>query len=116
MQGGDVAGAYGMQYRFDFNQATTYANKDVYPPYTEFIEVEMKEDVYPYGMHIGCTRGCYATVSIKAKRGSQWVSVWQGRASNNEAVELQKRAEYFHFSMPEFCHVPFKTKKSFELV
>ena len=66
IDGGDAAGAYGMQYRYSSNQADGYADKNVYPPYTEYIELEFQHEVFPYGLHIGCSRGCHATVSIKA--------------------------------------------------
>ena len=115
MEGGDIAGAYGDQYRYTFNQAETYDNSNVYPPYTEFIEVEFKEKVYPWGMHIGCPRGCYSVVAIKAKYTdemgvSTWVTVYKGEADKARWDKQFESKVYSHFDVPKFCNQAFASK------
>ena len=101
--------AYGMNYAFNHNQDDFYANPDVQPPYTEFIEVSYKEDVYPVGVVIGCTRGCYAVVSIKAMYNDSWVSIYTGKADPDADSERRSFQLYHHFE-PDTCHQPFKTR------
>ena len=115
-QGGDSARAYGMQYDFSHNQADFYQNSVVDPPHNQYIEVLYDTPVYPSGITIGCTRGCYSVVGVKAKyvNGSsgapysEWVTMWKGATDPNKDADRFQKGLYLHFSPPT-CHLSFKT-------
>ena len=105
---GETAYAYGAQYAFNHTQDAFYNNPLVHPRYTEYIEVEFKVPVYPTGVVIGCTRGCHDVVSIKARNGDLWESVYAGKTDPAKDKERKNKMQYLHFN-PVTCHMPFKT-------
>ena len=64
MEGGVKAAAFGDQYAYSFRQTEGY-NDLTSPKYTEFIEVEFKEAVYPVAIELGSPRGAGHVVNLK---------------------------------------------------
>ena len=64
LEGGESAGAFGDQYEYRFRQTEGY-NDFTSPKYTEFIEVEFREAVYPVAIELGSPRGAGHVVSLK---------------------------------------------------
>ena len=63
MDGGDAAGAYGMQYRYSPNKLTGMLTKMSPSPYGN-IELEFQHEVFRTVSPV-CSRGCHATVASR---------------------------------------------------
>ena len=114
--GGENEGAYGSQYKYNHDQDDYWNNPAVFPRYTEYIEVEYKQAVFPLQVNVGSQRGSQQVVAIRAMewrngaKHSDWIPIFRGSADPEESAKMKDYNLYNEWAPPKVCRQPFKTK------
>ena len=94
------------RYAFSHNPAEKYVGLF---PYTEYIEVAVEDPVYIFGLVFGLPRGAGAIVGIRAKKGDEWVRMYEDKpliSMNRD--QKDNGGQYWRWS-PPICRTHFKT-------
>jgi len=110
MSGGEAAAAYGSQYAYTHNQATSYDVIDG-TPWTEYITVKFSEPVYPVAVDVGHTRGGHSIVIVEAYHAltDKWSTLSDDSVDVDAAQDQIDRSTYDIWSPQGMCRHSFAT-------